>query len=401
MKLDTSFLRPRKAVFLERLYDIFRGDHEPLSMTAIANGCVCPPSAENPAGEVRVVSSGKVVNEERILYCGRLMLHWGHFLLESLTRLWPLFTDDAPQVDAIVYTLMPGEEKRIAPTIREAFELAGVADKVKVVTSPACYREIVVPDRCVEPRARFCRECKPIFDRMARAAGDKIGLAGKKSGRIYLSRGQLPKARLNEPCSGWVDDFFESNGFTILYPEKMSLAETICRIREASIVAAISGTLPHNMLFAEDGADLWILEKTPLLNNFQQGVDLLRNLSVTPVDCNAQFQTVDAGLGPFVIYPNSHFMRFAESKNLKAPDSWGNVEKKKALKKFIALYRRHYGYGWQLNEWEEAEIGSLREAYRESAADFREALSGVTPLFFYEKLKPRLFAKWLVHFFRR
>ena len=49
-----------------------------------------------------------------------------------------------------------------------------------------------------------------------------------------------------------------ANGFVIVSPEQLSLPEQIATIRLASEVACLSGTLPHTMMFARDGAKLTV-----------------------------------------------------------------------------------------------------------------------------------------------
>lgn len=231
---------------------------------------------------------------------------------------------------------------------------------------------------------------------MTLKAGTKI--TNKK---IYLSRSKFRKAIENEPNISWLDDYFSENGFEVVYPEKLPLVDLIHILNNAEVVCTVSGTLPHNMMFAPNRTKLWVIEKTAVFNNFQSGVDLLRNLDVTYVDANALIWTTSAGLGPFIVYPNDKFKAFAKTNGLLEPQEWSHMEKRNALRRFIKMYRRHYSRKWILAEWEESEISNLREAWHDTMKDFGSWISGEKPIILADKLYLRGQIKRLYHYVKR
>ncbi len=259
--------------------------------------------------------------------------------METLSRLWILFDYRCPNWDKIVFTSPTPDIHSFHPNISEAFALLGISDKIKIIDKPARYAQVIEPIQCIKPREKVFAECTSVYDRIASAVQIPEDYGPLK---IYLSRAHLPKAKLNEAGLEWFDNFFRRNGFSVIYPEQLSLAETIRAIRGAETVAAMSGTLPHNMLFAKEGATLWILEKYATSNNFQPSINIIKRLIVEAVDCNAMIWPVSAGLGPFIIYPNRIFRSFAKNHGLKGAEAWNEKKKKRAIQQFIRLYRRHY-----------------------------------------------------------
>lgn len=107
-----------------------------------------------------------------------------------------------------------------------------------------------------------------------------------------MSRSLLPKHRDLEFGFEALDDFFEKNGYTILYPEKIPLSQLIQYIRNAEVVATVSGTLPQNMLFGKQGQRLLIMERCAFINDWQPPVDRIKELQTTYVDANIPIYTV-------------------------------------------------------------------------------------------------------------
>lgn len=80
------------------------------------------------------------------------------------------------------------------------------------------------------------------------------------SDKIYFNRSKLSKANGNEFGLESIDDFYHKNGYMVLSPEKITLSQIIYYVRNAKICASLSGSLPHNMLFASDDQKLSLLK---------------------------------------------------------------------------------------------------------------------------------------------
>lgn len=423
MKLDPRYLRPRKARFLNEMYGIFRDNSHPLRSDVLENAIIIPPLipgshdsvvidgnginrfSDDIHGDVAMISDAGMgfdgeTSDETVLFAGYLHNHWGHFITQSLSRLWLPF-NSGNDFSRIIFCSAPGDAQPCA-NIKRVLELTGLSDKIEVISEPRRFKRVIVPEPGITSRGHVGKESLKVYDTIS-ANIDRLTENSRSEwpGKIYLSRAQFVKSNLNEYGSQWVDAFFLKNGFTVISPEKETIETTISLIRHAGIVAAMSGTLPHNMLFANPGQRLLIIEKYAAANNFQPGIDLLRDLDVTPIDANAFIWPIDAGAGPFIIYPNDIFTRFATDSGMSLAQQWNDSTKKKALIRFFTLFHRHYAYRLQLQEWEEPEIGALREAAIDSLTDFGEWINGTKPLSLSDTINPRTIAKRIFHLIKR
>lgn len=411
---------------MKEQYNLFENNDIKLDWVTIENGTILPLDSSGELNACVMTANNEPVGysiedydpempftnmyltpdfeDATVLYGGYFNRHWGHFLVDVLPQLWPLFGENAPQVDKIVFVAANAiDMANVSANILACFKLLGVSEKVEIISKPRSYSRIIVPGKAFLPRQRAATEALNVYNAIVNKA-ERVCASTKSAGmhrRLYLSRKHLAKSKLNEPNSDWLDGFFEENGFKVIYPEKIPLEQTIGLIRNAEIVAAMSGTLPHNMVFARPGQQLWIIEKTAITNNFQPGIDSLRQLDVTPIDANALIWTVSAGLGPFIIYPNHIFLRFCADKGLKAPDVWRDGQKRRVLARYIQIFHRHYGRQWVMDEWEEIEIASMREAWRDTMADFGDFIRSEKAITIADMLSPRRLAKRLYHTFRK
>ena len=55
--------------------------------------------------------------DEKVVYCGYIVNHWGHFLIEAVTRLW-YFLENDPTIDKYVFFLDENEEREIKGNYR-------------------------------------------------------------------------------------------------------------------------------------------------------------------------------------------------------------------------------------------------------------------------------------------
>ncbi len=345
-----------------------------------------------------VCQAGKCEGEEEdglTLYCGKINFHWGHFLVDCLSRLWPLVEEGMPEFDRVVFVAPAGSDVSLPENVAEAFRLLGIEGKVEILREPKRYSRVAVSPVSVEPRGRFGVQSIGVYDKIALAAMEGMPEGGGGAKKVFMSRSHFKKGLRFEPETRRMDAIFARNGFKIVHPQEITLTALIRLLRGANVVAAMSGTLPHNMVFGYSGQKLWILEKYASVNNYQPGIDLRRGLDSVWIDCNGLIQSVDPGNGPFLVYPNSNFMRFAAEQGFEV-EEYGRKVLLKMLRRYFKLYRLHYHYSWPLPEWLKPEIGLLREAYDDSLEDFGEWIGGEQPLFWRDKLSLRRLAKRLL-----
>lgn len=257
--------------------------------------------------------------DRRVVYCGYLTdAAWGDFLTESVARCWYFQQNDQTVHSYIFITKRGAGASVLAGNVREFFRLLGMEDRIEIIDEPVKYREVVVPQMSYSIRHYYTEQYRKIF-----AAVTERAVQHRSSAyfpKVFLSRGNWTQNHTKyEFGNEMLDDFFCKNGFKILYPEALSLTELICILQSADIVASVSGSGAHNILFGKDGQKMIIIDRTILNNEIQVEINKIKALDVTHIDANLGFFPVGFGRRPFLYYMNSYFREYIKTNHLAAP----------------------------------------------------------------------------------
>ena len=181
------------------------------------------------------------------LYGGWMHPHFGHFLVESTSRLWGL-DYYGKEIDGIIF--VPYGPKSIWRT-RKAYGpifkvLAGDVPIIAQAT-PAIVERLIV--------------CEPGFGHQARMRGsesyvkfvrERIAkmVAPEGPDRIYISRSQLSHKRGGIFGEDRLEEHLASEGYEIFHPQKHSAETQLARYRAASHIVSLDGSSLHFAAFA-------------------------------------------------------------------------------------------------------------------------------------------------------
>lgn len=403
-KIHYEYMRPRKAAALQQWCDF---PVEVRSEPEIWHGCnatVLPlrkdPSLQFGRGGV-VDCDGQYVEmsgiplrvqhgysfenpeykDEKVVYCGYLINHWGHFLIEAVTRLW-YFTENDLTVDKYVFFIEEGSDRQISGNYLEFLKLLKIWDRLEIINKPTTYREVIVPELGIVCRESYTPKLLKVFDAVAEnVVADPSWETPEK---IFYSRSQFKKGMPFEFGFECIDNFYEKNGYTILYPEKVPLSRMIHYIRHAKVVASLSGSLPHNMLFANQGQKLEIVERLVINDDNQTDVNRLRELDVTYIDANMPVYSVGF-VGPVVMGYNEYLRQFAEDHGYAAPDSQYLTQRyrKKCFARYMKAYEDLYDYRWFMEDWFTQFADSLYEGFQAGLSYYGDYLNRKKPYRWY------------------
>lgn len=200
------------------------------------------------------VKSGQIefINE-KVIYCGvAYFFQYGHFLIESTTRLWyPLKTSEE---ELKLVFINVGEVGKYA----DFFELLGIElERIIFVDKPLQFKEIIIPD----VSSIICEWYTDEFMIPFRKASENVsaGLIEK----VYLTRKYLPDEKYVGEKT--IEDIFIKNGYTVLAPEKLTLKEQVSLMKGAKSIVSLFGSATHNCVFASPGTELIILNRARVL----------------------------------------------------------------------------------------------------------------------------------------
>ena len=284
----------------------FGPDHEPLpeggwseSLTTLRDAIVVPPVESSFVQEAGILHSDGAYCREgalwrkyrpittqppmpdaigetlpgRWLWGGVLWAHFGHFLVESASRIWALAELDEP-VDGILFIpKRPRVGEEVRGYHREYMSLMQPDLPVRVTAQPMQVEELVVPGQgfglgLITAGTQKYRDA--IHSRFAR----DVEPDGPE--KIYISRSKLGLAKGGMLGEERMEDYLRAEGYEIFYPEKHSLTVQLAHYKAARKVIAADGSALH--LFAMVGRPD---QPVAMILRRQSGVDnlLARNVS--------------------------------------------------------------------------------------------------------------------------
>ena len=274
---------------------------------------------------------------DRVVYLGNIYNHWGHFLIDFSTRLW--FLKQHPDLSGI-YIVKENENYVLIENIKRFLELYGVVDRVTFVNKIISVSNLYVPQPSYITNLYYSNEFLEMFDTVA----DHADPSAKIYGQVYLTRTGFNKAKKTEFGEDVIERNFANAGFKVISPEQCSLDEQISIIRNAKHIAAVCGTITHNMLFATEKIRITIINKTYVLNVMQMDINRMRNLNVDYVDAFESPFPISLGIGPFLFKASEQLSEFFEYvlhvSFIKDEESENNF--RQYLKSFTEKYYTEY-----------------------------------------------------------
>lgn len=251
--------------------------------------------------------------EEPAIYGGFLIRHFGHFIHESLSRLWWLApgegmerpAQDASQLlqhlDADVVFFMPewlDNGKDLLPYMEEILALLGLpARRIRILQRPLRFRQLWIP-ACVwgfatHPQTldqRLGCDSRGLMRHLL-ASAQVEAPALDPPGRVYVSRSGLPLSLGRLIGDVLLDPLLADAGYRVFQPENVSLAEQIRVYSQAK-----------DLIFM-DGSSLYVLWLAKLQPGTRVRVILRRRqgrwmcqqlLELLPAAATLDWEVVDA-----------------------------------------------------------------------------------------------------------
>lgn len=196
------------------------------------------------------------------IYCGVLYFHFGHFLLESIARLWYARSHpDLPLIWAGARNWYKGpgggseptdaglpegwvQHSDLLPWQREMLQILGVNNPVAIVTRPTHVTALHLPDIGYRYDDQFHPE-------HAAFLANYHGPEQDPDSRLWLSRSGIGTAvrDLNAPA---IERRLERAGWDVRFPEHQSLREQLDQMARASVIAGEEGSAFHLMMLLDD-----------------------------------------------------------------------------------------------------------------------------------------------------
>ena len=194
------------------------------------------------------------------LYCGMLQnSHFGHFLVESISRLWA--SSMLKDIDTLVF--YKREKRRGVPEFAEDF-VALFSDKIPItiVEEPTEFETLFVPNQLgIEGSGVFIHHSAtvPCVSKLLETV--KQSIEGKTyPEKIYVSRSKLSGKEGGFVGEKQVEQNLKRQGYQIIHPEKMSVLEQLQYYVSAKKIIFSDGSAYHLFaVVAKAGQEVFII----------------------------------------------------------------------------------------------------------------------------------------------
>jgi capsular polysaccharide biosynthesis protein len=277
-------------------------------------------------------SSIKYIDEE-VIFLGALSGHYGHFILEGLSRLWPFLDKESKQKKAVFISEVKNNK------FLDLFELFGLKKENLIeINKTTRFKSIIIPEPSIRLHDYYHSKYKDTIDEIKKKIKPTV------LDKVYFSKNYSKSGRaIGETV---IQKVFVKNGYKIFYPEKMSLYETLSVMKGCMKFVASSGTNFHNSIFLNDGAECVCLNRSAHFHPIQTMIDKMRKLNVTYIDVYLTSSHESFGNAPCFMGSTKHLINYLQKSGLNY--SHRNLFLEKIMRffeyKWFITYRLLYIY---------------------------------------------------------
>lgn len=328
-----------------------RGENVFVGGVIDANGCFFVPSAhihslDDDIGSLKsgyeFDENGVVEDARSVIYGGVLYDHFGHALVESLNRLWYVL-EQSGKTDPVVF--LRESNKPIRPQIADMLALSGLGGRLLFIEQPTRFAKVAVPEQSSVLTGYYTDKFLKPFDAISAA------VAAKTFDKVYLSRRKY-KGGITMIGEDLLEKVFASNGWRVVYPERLPLGEQIAYVKGAKRIAYVMGSAIHLALFAAEGAESVVLERTEHINREQILINQARKLDWHAVEANLNYLPVGHEFSPILLGVTDCAAAFFREHGLRFDERSVNRVSDRAVRRFCRSFFARYSsnkYNAQIN----------------------------------------------------
>ncbi|MDF3413397.1 DUF563 domain-containing protein [Sulfitobacter sp. M57] len=195
------------------------------------------------------------------LWGGVLWMHFGHFLVESTSRLWAL-DHLKHEIDGILFVpKRPRNADEVSQYQRDLVRLMGTDAPVVCTPDPEQVERLIVPGQgfglgpMITGTDAFRQAFANRFAKSVQADGPE---------KLYVSRSKLPSGRGNLIGETELETYLIKEGYVVYHPEKHDIHHQIATYKGARKVIAAEGSTLHMLAMVADPAtDVAMIVRRP------------------------------------------------------------------------------------------------------------------------------------------
>lgn len=240
--------------------------------------------------------------DEDVIFLGALPKHYGHFILEGLSRLWFCLEPESVS-HKCVYISGYGKDR-----FNDFFKLFGLEERrIIKIRKPTRFRTVIVPEQSIRLHDFYHHKYKETVDKI------KENVQSGNFEKVYFSKARIKNNRAVGEAS--IEEVFLKNGFSVFCPESLSLHEMISILKGCKLFAATSATNIHNSIFMNDGNAFICLNRSAHIHPIQTMIERMRRLKGTYIDVFIFSSIKNFGDAPCLLAPTKCLFDFFEAYN--------------------------------------------------------------------------------------
>lgn len=216
--------------------------------------------------------TGSVQKEKgSVIFGGFYDNHFGHFIIETISRLWILNIENPGT--KIVFVL-PENIRRSRDSLLEIM-LAKHDISFDVISRPTQYDEVVVPDAGFSLRNTFHSEH---WDWLKTIAHDESSsFINKTDQPLYLSRSMISAGQRQAFGEVDLEKCLTEAGVKVVHPQKLPFLEQIKLISSHKTIIGLEGSQLHNIIFSHGHKKIIQMDRRPVNSSYRMIDIMLKN----------------------------------------------------------------------------------------------------------------------------
>jgi len=206
------------------------------------------------------------IDAPNAFWIGPLYHHFGHMLLEILTRVAPSVAAN-PQAE-LVFAVFPGSLQSFAEApgwLRDMLEWHGVSpDRIRVIDRPVRFSRLHVAPQ--PERAGFDDPPPPhpaYLDDLTSLAHRRLGTI-RREGALFVSRSSFLNGLVGE---AYLDEVFAQAGVSVIHPEEMTFVDQLRAYAEHETLIFSEGSALHGFQqLGRHGGEGVVLKRRPAVD---------------------------------------------------------------------------------------------------------------------------------------
>lgn len=278
---------------------------------------------------------------EKVIFGGIIDNHFGHFILDCLSRLWFKLDERS---NNLKWAFIPIKSNVIPAFFFNFLEFIGInREDIIIVNDIVSYSEILVPEQSITS----FQSCYPIHYKIYEAIAKHTQNFKKDKiiKKIYLTRTALNEKASNKIIGEqYFESFYKNQGFEIISPENFPLSEQISLVANCDELVCTLGTLSHFVLFMKEKSKITILTRAKSVLKPQAILLKLmkeyKDISFNIIDVSMNFINDSRNQGISLIGPTKEWKNFVkENYNIILNDNFSGSSIIDYLKNFYEIYK--------------------------------------------------------------